>query len=153
MSARGAPKFYNRGGGCSVTRNPAREFVSTKNTVPENCNAQCFRLTVTPCSAHTPTRWHKGRGEETPKRSAEDMQALPFSGKEKRRDLAFQDAEWRTWTLQSANCCVKTKLVLCKSIGGCKRSSKTRAKTVNFDLELPSVVFDLTLVPGKFGSR
>ena len=42
---------------------------------------------------------------------------------------------------------------LCKSSGGRKRSSKTRAKTVNFDLNLPSVVFDLTLVPGKFGSR
>ena len=72
---------------------------------------KCFRLTVTPWDAHTPARCHKGRGEETPKRSGEDTQALPFSGKEKRRDLAFQDAEWRTWTLQSANCCAKTKLV------------------------------------------
>ena len=77
----------------------------------ENCNAKCFRLTVTPCSAHTLAHWYTGRGEETPKRPGEDTQALPFSGKEKRRDLAFQDAEWRTWTLQSANCCVKTKLV------------------------------------------
>ena len=29
----------------------------------------------------------------------------------KRRDLALRVAEWRTWTLQSANCCAQTKLV------------------------------------------
>jgi hypothetical protein len=104
-------------------------------------------------SALAPARWHKRRREETPKRPCEDTQALPFSGKEKRRDLAFQDAEWRTWTLQSANCCVKTKLVSVQKQWRSKRNSKTRAKTVNFNLKLPSVEKEVTLVPGKFGSR
>ena len=95
-------------------------------------------------SALAPARWHKRRREETPKRPCEDTQALPFSGKEKRRDLAFQDAEWRTWTLQSANCCVKTKLVSVQKQWRSKRNSKTRAKTVNFNLKLPSVEKEVT---------
>ena len=95
-------------------------------------------------SALTPARWHKGRREETPKRPCEDTQALPSSGKEKRRDLAFQDAEWRTWTLPSANCCVKTKLVSVQKQWRSKRNSKTRAKTVNFNLKLPSVEKEVT---------
>ena len=43
--------------------------------------------------------------------SWEDTLALPPRNQWERRDLALRAAEWRTWTLQSANCCAKTKLV------------------------------------------
>ena len=74
------------------------------------CNAKRDPLLVERVAAMS-CALSKRRGEETPKRTGEDTHVLSFSRKEKRRDLTSRDADGRTWTLQSAKCCVKTKLV------------------------------------------
>ena len=102
-------KFYNRGGGV---------FRDTGASMKIYLHRECFCMkTVTRsasdqlCHPGTHARLRaleqgaRGRNAEAP---GEDTHALPFAGKEKRRDLTFRDAEWRTWTLQSANCCAKS---------------------------------------------
>ena len=57
-------------------------------------------------------RLHAGPLEKKRQRSVMGGHARASTADQwKRRDLALRAAEWRTWTLQSANCCAKTKLV------------------------------------------
>ena len=74
--------------------------------------------------------------------SGEDTLALPLrtSGKEETCPCGSQSGA--PGLSRALTVAPRRNWLLCQNGGSRRRSSKTRAKTGNFDLELPSVVFD-----------